>query len=290
MKILLDTDIGCDIDDMYTLGYLLAREDAELVGITTVTGEADIRAKLASAMCKLADKDIPICIGADKLCGEKFVQWETVRSERELLDKYPHRTEFPTGAAEFMKDIIEKYPNEIILCAIGPLTNVAELFTKYSHTAKQIKTLVIMGGRFGEVDTKLWGENEWNIINDIEGAKAVFDAPCADVRVFGVELTCKCFGDPVKVSDAFMESAVLRPAAIAARGWKNGVWFHDAVAAASLFCDDGMTFEKGNITVTDKGETVFTKDDDGRHTLMTAMDNDLFFEHYCRTVGVKREF
>ena len=100
---------------------------------------------------------------------------------------------------------------------------------------------------------KKWGENEWNIINDIEGAKTVFDAPCADVRVFGVELTCRCFGDPVKVSDSLMESPVLEPAAVAARNWKNGVWFHDAVAVSSLFTDSGMTFEKGNITVTDNG-------------------------------------
>ena len=59
LKMLLDTDIGNDMDDMQALAYLLAREDAELVGITTVTGEADVRAKLADAMCRLAGKDRP---------------------------------------------------------------------------------------------------------------------------------------------------------------------------------------------------------------------------------------
>lgn len=42
-KILLDTDIGCDMDDMQALAYLLARDDAEILGITTVTGEPEAR-------------------------------------------------------------------------------------------------------------------------------------------------------------------------------------------------------------------------------------------------------
>ena len=37
-KILLDTDIGCDMDDMQALAYLLARDDVKLLGITTVRG------------------------------------------------------------------------------------------------------------------------------------------------------------------------------------------------------------------------------------------------------------
>ena len=54
IKILLDTDIGSDIDDAVCLAYLLANPACELLGITTVTGEADVRASMASAMCKVA--------------------------------------------------------------------------------------------------------------------------------------------------------------------------------------------------------------------------------------------
>lgn len=58
-KILLDTDIGSDIDDALCLAYLLAKPECELLGITTVSGEADKRAMMASAMCKIAGKHIP---------------------------------------------------------------------------------------------------------------------------------------------------------------------------------------------------------------------------------------
>src|SRR5258706_8327664 len=65
-KILLDTDIGTDVDDAVCLAYLLSRPDCELLGITTVMGEADKRASLASVLCRAAGKDIPIYPGAEQ--------------------------------------------------------------------------------------------------------------------------------------------------------------------------------------------------------------------------------
>lgn len=62
-KILLDTDIGSDIDDSIALTYLLCQPACELVGITTVSGEPEKRAQLASAICRAAGKKIPIFAG-----------------------------------------------------------------------------------------------------------------------------------------------------------------------------------------------------------------------------------
>ena len=56
-KILLDTDIGTEVDDAITLAYLLANPDAEIMGITTVTGEAAERARLASVLCRIAGRE-----------------------------------------------------------------------------------------------------------------------------------------------------------------------------------------------------------------------------------------
>ena len=53
IKVLLDTDIGSDIDDALCLAYLLAQPECELLGITTVTGDVEKRAMLASAQCKV---------------------------------------------------------------------------------------------------------------------------------------------------------------------------------------------------------------------------------------------
>src|SRR5690348_11318405 len=65
VKVILDTDIGSDIDDALCLAYLLAHPECELLGITTVSGEAEKRAMMASALCKVAGKKAPIFPGAE---------------------------------------------------------------------------------------------------------------------------------------------------------------------------------------------------------------------------------
>ena len=64
-KVLFDTDIGSDIDDAVCLAYLLAQRRCELLGITTVSGEADKRAMIASAICMAAGREVPIYPGAE---------------------------------------------------------------------------------------------------------------------------------------------------------------------------------------------------------------------------------
>jgi len=65
MKVLLDTDIGNDIDDAVALAYLLAQPACELLGVTTCTGDTRQRAALAAAVCDAAGReDVPIYAGA----------------------------------------------------------------------------------------------------------------------------------------------------------------------------------------------------------------------------------
>ena len=61
MKLLLDTDIGNDIDDALALAYLLREPQCELLGVTTVCGEPEKRCEMASAICHhLGRPDVPI--------------------------------------------------------------------------------------------------------------------------------------------------------------------------------------------------------------------------------------
>ena len=71
--IILDTDIGSDIDDAVALAWLLARSDCELVGITTVSGEPEQRARISSALCRAAGREIPIHPGLAAPLGLKAV-------------------------------------------------------------------------------------------------------------------------------------------------------------------------------------------------------------------------
>ena len=90
LKILFDTDIGTDIDDALALTFLLNEPRCELLGITTCTGEAEERAKLASMLCLHANRpDIPIYPGPD---GCLVVdQIECYAPQKEVLSKWPHQ-------------------------------------------------------------------------------------------------------------------------------------------------------------------------------------------------------
>src|SRR5271169_3398115 len=93
IPILLDTDIGSDIDDAVCLAYLLRQPRCELLGITTVTGEAQKRAMLADAICRAAGRtDIPIHCGAE----QPFLipQQQPQAPQSVILADFPHRSEF----------------------------------------------------------------------------------------------------------------------------------------------------------------------------------------------------
>ncbi|MCB0108772.1 MAG: nucleoside hydrolase, partial [Caldilineaceae bacterium] len=161
-KILLDTDIGSDIDDAVALAYLLAQPRCELLGITTVTGEPEKRAMIASAQCKLAGKDVPIYPGAAEPL--LIAQRQPHAPQATKLDRWEHDANFPKGEAiEFLRHTIRAHPGEITLFAIGPLTNIALLFHSDSEIPSLLKQLVLMCGVFRGMNWQ--GEAlEWNAI------------------------------------------------------------------------------------------------------------------------------
>ncbi len=147
IELLLDTDIGGDIDDALCLAYLLAQPACELLGITTVTGEAEKRAMLASALCKVAGKHIPIFPGVEYplLAAQRQPDVPQTRA----LHKWDHDTSFPRGqAVEFLRQTIRAHPGEVVLLTIGPLTNIALLFAVDEEIPALLKALVMMCGVF----------------------------------------------------------------------------------------------------------------------------------------------
>ena len=94
-KVLLDTDIGSDIDDAVALAYLLANRECELLGITTVTGQPEKRAQLADVLCRAAGRSIPIFPGSEYplLVAQKQVEAQ----QAPALEKWPHESDFPQG-------------------------------------------------------------------------------------------------------------------------------------------------------------------------------------------------
>ncbi|HSW97822.1 MAG TPA: nucleoside hydrolase [Candidatus Saccharimonadales bacterium] len=295
-KILLDTDIGTDIDDSVCLAYLLAQPECELLGITTATGESEKRAKMASVLCKIAKKDIPIFPGVENPLLIK--QRQTHAKQAIRLKNWNHQKNFQKGKAiEFLKETIHKHPGEITLLTIAPLTNIALLFSTYPEIPSMLKEIVMMGGLFKSrlPQAVTWDLTEWNIIIDPHAAAIVFNAP-VKIRAVGLDVTTQVFMNSQEVKKRF-QGPLLEPVKDFAGIWfeeKETMLFHDPLAATTIFNKDICQFEQTTIEVelmSEKllGTTVLNKEGkDKKHWIATSVNKDSFFEHYFSIFNNKK--
>jgi inosine-uridine nucleoside N-ribohydrolase len=285
IKILLDTDIGSDIDDAVCLAYLLANPACELLGITTVTGEANARASMASAMCKVAGKPVPIYPGRDEPL--LIAQKQPHAPQAVALSRWPHESSFPNGqAVEFLRQTIRAYPGEVILLAIGPLTNVAALFAADAEIPELLKGLVLMCGKFTD---RLAGTGplEWNAMLDPTATAMVYRAALKMHRSIGLDVTCQVNMSAARVRERF-QAPLLRLVLDFAEVWfqqVDSITFHDPLAAATIFDETICSFERGRVDVELASErlagfTYWTADASGQHEVALTVDPERFFKHY----------
>lgn len=292
VKLLLDTDIGSDIDDAVCLAYLLGRPDCELLGITTVSGEPSRRAALASALCRVAGRAVPIRPGAaEPLLIE---QRQPRAPQADALARWPHddAASFPRGeAVELLRQTIRQHPGEVTLLAIGPLTNVALLFRADPEIPALLAGLVIMGGSFGVRAgvTPL----EWNAILDPHAAAIVYRTPVKLHRSIGLDVTTQVTMPADAVRRRF-SSRLLRPVLDFAEVWfreREIITFHDPLAAATIFAPDVCTFQPGTVAVEltpgeSLGRTHWTPGgEESPHQVAVDVDAGRFLDEYFRTVA-----
>jgi inosine-uridine nucleoside N-ribohydrolase len=285
-KVILDTDIGSDIDDALCLAYLLAHPKCDLLGITTVSGQPLLRAEMASAMCKHVGADIPIYPGVEVPILGKIVQSEAQQAA--ALGDWPRERKFPQGeAVSFLRDTIRANPGEINLLAIGPLTNIGLLFATDPEIPGLLKSLWLMCGQFRADCERIV---EWNARCDYIAAAVTYQARPKVFRSVGLDVTMQCKMDADQARKRFKEAKAIGPASDFAEIWfKNvpDVVFHDPLTAACLFNDDICKFTRGNVEVDIKdkaGLTHFESSDDGAHEVALEVSPEAFFEDYFNIV------
>ena len=270
------------MDDAITLAYLLANPDAEIMGITTVTGEAAERARLASVLCRIAGReDIPIYPGCE---NPIFVpQIELYAPQKKVLGRWEHQKEFPANrAVAFMQDVIRRNPGEITLVCIAPLTNVGLLFAMDPEIASLLKRIVLMCGS----PTYTRYDNTGETMSAMEKSDVIVLVDVREHITCGLNVTSQSIMKPEEAEGLFRHP-ILEPVLDIAREWfkdEERVTFHDPLAAVSLFHDDVCLFEQGDLFIeTDSsllsGFTYWKKKSDGRHRVAMKVNKEKFFEH-----------
>jgi purine nucleosidase len=183
MKLILDTDIGTDIDDAYALAMIL-RSPIELIGVSTVSGDTLKRAQLAAGLLRIEGKKaVPLFAGPPTRTPLTQAEWAagqppaTIEQDQEkMLNFYWHA--------------IDRYDkNELCIAAIGPLTNIAAVRSRDPVRFDERVRLLFMGGSIhrGYMGSR-FPMPEYNIAADRLAAQTLLDAR-VETEIFPLDST-----------------------------------------------------------------------------------------------------
>ncbi len=246
--VILDTDIGTDVDDLLALVFMAKAPEFCLEGVTTVHGDTLLRAKIARVTCaKLGLPDLPVVPGVRETLSGRPIFWPG--HEGENISEIEHtQVETSISAQQFLIELSEKYSDELEILAIGPLTNLARTIMCCPEFSSRVKRLYLMGGAY-------WTDYpEHNIEMDVLAAKIVFESGIPTTAI-GLDVTLK-----VWFTEKHLEQVRNLPNGLGEmledqirRWWKflgmNQNNPHDPLAALAMARPDLFCFERCSVSI-----------------------------------------
>jgi pyrimidine-specific ribonucleoside hydrolase len=308
--VIIDTDAGAD--DLMAIAFLLSRPDIHVEAITIVNATAHVPAGGRNVLRLLAlagRSDIPVFLGRETpLSGsQEFpAEWRRVADELPGITlPETNRSPEPRPAADYLLKRLLDAAHPVQVLAIGPLTNLAEVFSHTPRAARTGRQLVIMGGavrvsgNLGDGGTFRTNNvsAEWNLFVDPAAAKIVF-ASGAPIRLVPLDATQRVPID-MALFEQFKTRASMPLAGFVAQVLttehdqiRQGYYFAwDPLAAAALVNPAVVTFRPLAIEISDKpgelGRTVEIKN--RRANAQVAVDADVlrFRDVFMTAFGVK---
>src|SRR3989441_4303948 len=175
-RVIIDTDPG--VDDALALLLAMRSPELKIEAITPVAGNVPLELSLPNAlrMVEIAGRtDIPVAVGARAPLVRRLVTAAYAHGENGLggaVFPEPKIKAVAEPASEIIRSIVRKYPGEVTLLTIGPLTNVAAALNSDPELAGMVRKLVMMGGSLSGGDIK--PAAEFNVYLDPEAARIVF--------------------------------------------------------------------------------------------------------------------
>ena len=175
VKIIIDTDIGDDVDDAIAIAWAMLRPELDIRAITTVFGPVEKRAQLVAKLLKLFGReDIAFAAGESRPLSMPDGDPRHAAMAREP-NQYPLVVPGETlpapaacGGEELLARTIDSHAGDIWLVTIGAMTNAARLIERRPATAAKLKGIACMAA-----ETHLL-RREYNIICDPEAARVCF--------------------------------------------------------------------------------------------------------------------
>jgi inosine-uridine nucleoside N-ribohydrolase len=261
IPVILDTDIGDDIDDTWALALLLKSPELDVKLVTTDHGNTLYRAKIAARMLEVGRRtDVPIGIGV-RLSDSEGAQAPWVADYD--LSKYPGKV-YQDGVQALI-DTIMKSAGPITLICIGPVPNVKAALEREPRIASRARFVGMHGSVRRGYDGKAGPEAEYNLKENAPACRAAFTAPwdititpldtCGVVRLDGAEYsTVRHSNDPL--ARAVIENYRIWSRKNPDRAKSGSSILFDTVAVYLAISQEMVVMEDLGIRVTDDGRTV----------------------------------
>jgi inosine-uridine nucleoside N-ribohydrolase len=264
-RVIIDTDPG--VDDAFALLLALRSPELKIEGITPVAGNVPLDFTLPNAlrMLEIAGRsDIPVAAGAKAPLMRRLVTATYAHGENGLggaIFPEPKLKPVADPAPVLIRQIVRKYPGEVTLVTLGPLTNVATALNADKDLASMIKGITMMGGSLsgGNVTPAA----EFNVYVDPEAARIVFQSGIP-INMVGLDVTRR-----TELTEAHVQrleaagTAVSKAAATIARniiaqerrqGATRGPNMHDPLAMAAFIDPGVVTWKPYYVDVETMGE------------------------------------
>ncbi|MEK7409632.1 MAG: nucleoside hydrolase [Acidobacteriota bacterium] len=277
--VILDTDIGTDIDDAFALALVLASPELELRAVTTVSADAYGRALIACRMLDEAGRaGVPVAAGRPPR-PQPETKGQYLYGQQPGFSKRP----VPELAPQFLYQQLRAEPGRLTIVSVGDLTNVARLLTDHPEARAWIKRIVIMGGAvrvgYNGQPPPSW---EWNIRSDIKGAQVVF-ASGVPLTVAPLDATTTVkLAEPLRRRIFAAGTPLTGPLHALYLLWgKTTPTLFDPVAVTLSFDESFCRMEALRLEVDDQG---FTREVPGQPNARVALSirGEEFLEWYVR--------
>jgi inosine-uridine nucleoside N-ribohydrolase len=266
MKMIIDTDPG--VDDALAIALACVMDEIELIGLTTVFGNTYVEqsARNARYMLDMLTHKAPVAKGAAfALARDSHDPSDYVHGPEgfgALTDIPQIGLDDPRSAAQFLVDAAAEHKGELVICPIGPLTNIALALELDPNFAANVKDVILMGGAYQHAGN-ITPHAEANIYNDAAAADAVF-ASDLNVTMVGLDATMQTLltwddfvqmgEDAPRVGGFIRDISYFYLRFYRSIGIEGGCAMHDSMAVLVAAFPERFTFEDSGLQVILEGD------------------------------------
>lgn len=300
-KVILDTDIGDDIDDSFALLLLLESHQFDVLGVTTVFRNAKKRALMAKQLIDALGYDVkvypgidtPLKVKVDNLIAPEIKAKEKLDEDGKYLipqwsESMRNSVVEDKSAVDFIIESIHKYPHEVTIIPIGPMTNIATAMEKDPSIIPLIKEIRFMGAG---LDLNFV---EWNIFCDPDAAKIVMSSGTEKITAVTFNVTIQT---GLSKEEAYQlknnDSKAIKLVYEAMMKWFahyefNNPVMHDPLTVASLM-DESVIETKVlpmDVDLIKSGHTYINNDCNNKINVAMTVNKEKFFNIFKTTLKI----